>query len=233
MERVILPVRNEAGSLGWVLERIPAGWMALVVDNGSTDGSAEVAKKHGAMVVVEDQPGYGSAVNAGLRAVRSGVVAVMDADGSLDPKWLTDLARPVKEGRADLVVGTRVARAEDSSGQSCAGAGCEVPAHSRIGNALFSRTLERRGGPVGLDPGPMRAFRAEAVLALGVVDQRFGWPFEMIFRAQSASWRIETRPVEYLPRRSGRSKVSGSMVGSCKAGLDMMCPIWRTRPTRG
>ncbi len=205
---VILPVRDEAGALPWVLERMPHGYRPLVVDNGSTDGSGRLAARLGAQVVDEPRPGFGAACHAGLVAARSPVVAFMDCDASLDPAELPAVAEPVAAGRADLVLGARVAEP---------GA---WPAHARAANRLIALRLRRSTGVRLSDLGPMRAARRDELLDLGIRDRRFGWPLEMVVRAAAAGWRIAEEDVRYRPR-IGRSKVTGTVRGTALAMLDM------------
>ena len=205
---VILPVRDEAGALPWVLERMPQGYRPLVVDNGSTDGSGRLAARLGAQVVDEPRPGFGAACHAGLVAARSPVVAFMDCDASLDPSELPAVAEPVAAGRADLVLGARVAEP---------GA---WPAHARAANRLIALRLRRSTGVRLSDLGPMRAARRDELLDLGIRDRRFGWPLEMVVRAAAAGWRIAEEDVRYRPR-IGRSKVTGTVRGTALAMLDM------------
>lgn len=209
MIEVILPMLDEVEALPWVLERMPAGFSPLVADNGSTDGSGELAERLGARVVREERRGFGAACYAGLRAARSDVVAFMDCDGSLDPTELPRVAEPVREGRADLCLGTR--RAEPGA----------WPLHARAANAMLARELRRRTGAGLSDLGPMRAARRTSLLELGVEDRRFGWPLEMVLRAAREGWRIEERGVTYRPRVGGRSKVTGTVRGTLLTLRDM------------
>ena len=208
MTDVILPVLNEAAALPWVLGRMPGGFRAIVVDNGSTDGSAQIARDLGATVITEPQRGFGAACFAGLTAATSDVVCFMDADASLDPRELPRVAAPVTAGRVDLVLGTRIAER---------GA---WPLHARLANRALALELRRRAGIALTDLGPMRAARREPLLALGIEDRRFGWPLEMVLRAARAGWSIEELPVPYLPR-SGRSKVTGTLRGTVRTVRDM------------
>jgi glycosyltransferase involved in cell wall biosynthesis len=205
---VVLPVLDEAQALPWVLPRLPDGYRAIVVDNGSSDGSAQIAARLGATVVGEPQRGFGAACFAGLRAARADVVAFMDADGSLDPAELPRVAAAVLAGRADLVLGAR---------QADAGA---WPVHARLANRVLVRELARRGGPRLADLGPMRAARRRALLDLAIADRRFGWPLEMVVRADRAGWRIGEVPVPYR-ERAGRSKVTGTVRGTLRTVRDM------------
>jgi glycosyltransferase involved in cell wall biosynthesis len=187
---------------------MPPGYRAVVVDNGSRDGSAELAGSLGAIVVSEPRRGFGAACFAGLLAATSDVVCLMDADASLDPLELPAIAGPVVAGASDLVLGTRVA---------VRGA---WPLHARLANRALALELRRRCAIAVTDLGPMRAARREPLIALGIEDRRFGWPLEMVVRAARAGWRIEERPVAYLPR-SGRSKVTGTVRGTARAVRDM------------
>jgi glycosyltransferase involved in cell wall biosynthesis len=209
---VVLPVLDEAEALPWVLTRMPSGFQPLVVDNGSGDGSPEIAAALGARVVAEPRRGFGAACHAGLLAARSEVVCFMDCDGSLDPLELPRVAAPVEGGEADLMLGSR--RPERGA----------WPAHARIANRALARELRRRTG-VGLsDLGPMRAARRDALVALGLRDRRFGWPLEMVLRAAAAGWRIGETPVAYRPR-AGRSKVTGTLRGSLRTIHDMAAAL--------
>jgi len=206
MPDVILPVLNESEALPWVLERFPDGYRAIVVDNGSTDDSAQVAKRLGSTVVTEPQRGFGAACYAGLLAADDDVVCFMDADGSLDPSDLPSVVGPLAS--ADLVVGAR--RAERGA----------WPLHARLGNRVLARELRRRSGVRLRDLGPMRAARRNDLIALGIRDRRFGWPLEMVLRAAEAAWRITEVDIPYRAR-SGRSKVTGSVRGTIRTVRDM------------
>jgi glycosyltransferase involved in cell wall biosynthesis len=209
MADVVLPVLNEREALPWVLGRMPAGYVPIVVDNGSTDGSGELAARLGARVVREPQPGFGAACFAGLAAADAALVCFMDCDASFDPRELSRVADPVAHGVADLVLGARRPAP-----------GAAWPPHARAANALLALELRRRTGVRVTDIGPMRAARREALLALGIRDRRFGWPLEMVLRAAAAGWRVEEAPVTYLARE-GRSKVTGTVRGTVRAVRDM------------
>jgi glycosyltransferase involved in cell wall biosynthesis len=208
MPDVILPVLDEAAALPWVLSRLPPGYRPLVVDNGSRDGSAEIAAAHGAQVVAEPRRGFGAACFAGLCAARADIVCFMDADGSLDPRELPRVAGPVLAGATDLVLGARAAEA---------GA---WPLPARLANRALAFELGRRTGLRLRDLGPMRAARRSDLLALGLADRRFGWPLEMVVRAERAGWRVAEVPVGYR-RRAGRSKVTGTVGGFVRTVRDM------------
>ena len=213
MPDVVLPVLDERDALPWVLCRMPAGYDPIVVDNGSTDGSGELAASLGARVVREPVPGFGAACFAGLEAARADIVCFMDCDASFDPRELSRVADPVAAGTADLVLGARRPVP-----------GAVWPAHARLANAALAMELRRRTGARLTDLGPMRAARREALLALGIRDRRFGWPLEMVLRAAAAGWRLEEAPVSYLARE-GRSKVTGTLSGTLRAVRDMTAAL--------
>lgn len=206
---VVLPVLNEAQAIPWVLERMPAGFTPIVVDNGSTDGSGDVARRLGAQVVFEPVPGFGSACFAGLSAARDDVVCFMDCDASLDPAQLPRVSDPVSAGTADLVLGARTATERGA-----------WPTHARLANAVIAQRLRSRAGVQVRDLGPMRAAGRAALLELGIADRRFGWPLEMVLRAAAADWRIDEVGVDYRPR-VGTSKVTGTVRGTLRAVRDM------------
>src|SRR5215207_2371162 len=213
MPEVVLPVLNEREAIPWVLGRMPAGYAPIVVDNGSTDGSGELAASLGAQVVTEPRPGFGAACFAGLSAAEDDVVCFMDCDASFDPRELSRVVDPVAAGTADLVLGARRA-----------GPQTVWPLHARIANALLALELRRRTGVRLTDLGPMRAARREPLLALGIRDRRFGWPLEMVVRAAAAGWRIDEVEVAYL-RRAGRSKVTGTVSGTLRTVRDMAAAL--------
>lgn len=207
---VVLPCLDEAAALPVVLGALPPGYHAIVVDNGSTDGSAAIAANHGATVLHEARPGYGAAVHTGLERASSDLVCFLDADGSLDPACLPGLVELVAAGEADLAVGRRVPHGPGS-----------WPWHARAGNALLSRLLRGRGLEVR-DIAPIRACRREALLGLPIKDRAFGYPLELLLRANDAGWRVRELDVPYRPRIAGtRSKVSGSVRGTYRAVRDM------------
>ncbi|MFR9796801.1 glycosyltransferase family 2 protein [Streptomyces sp. MS06] len=206
---VVLPCLNEADALPWVLARIPDGWRALVVDNGSTDGSAEVARRLGATVVHESRRGFGAACHAGLSAATADLVCFCDCDASLDPSLLVPFVEEVRGGTADLVLGRRRPRSRGA-----------WPAHARAGNLVLARLLRRRTGLRLRDLGPLRAARREALLGLELTDRRSGYPLQMVVRAADDGWRVREHDVPYLPR-TGASKVTGTWRGTWQAVRDM------------
>jgi glycosyltransferase involved in cell wall biosynthesis len=207
---VVIPCRDEAPALPALLGKLPAGFRAIVVDNGSSDGTADVARGLGARVVDEPRAGYGAAVHAGLEAVTADFVAVMDGDGSMDPADLVALLDFVTTGEADLAVGRRRPTHRGV-----------WPWHARAGNAAVLWWLRRRIGLPLHDIAPMRVSRRDKLLALGVEDRRFGYPVELLQRAAAARWRFVELDIAYHPRAAGtRSKVSGSVVGTVRAAHD-------------
>jgi glycosyltransferase involved in cell wall biosynthesis len=160
---VVLPCLDEALALPWVLERMPAGWRAIVVDNGSSDGSAEIAAGLGAHVVREERRGFGAACHAGLLAAEAEFVCFCDCDATLDPGGLVPFVEEVAAGRADLVLGRRRPQGRGA-----------WPAHARAGNLALARMTRRRTGIALHDLGPMRAARRAALLSLGLTDRRSG-----------------------------------------------------------
>jgi len=205
---VVLPTLNEERALPWVLSRMPSWARPIVVDNGCTDGSVQVARSHGALVVVARQRGYGAACHAGLLAAQAPLVAFLDADASLDPVNLADLVAAYRGG-AELVVGVRRPVTPDA-----------WPVRLRMANRVLARRVERRTGVALPDIGPMRLAPTEPLRALRIADRRSGYPVETVLRAAEARWRISSVPVDYLARE-GRSKVTGTWLGAARAVHDM------------
>jgi glycosyltransferase involved in cell wall biosynthesis len=208
MPDVVLPVLNEVEALPMVLAAMPPGYRAIVVDNGSTDGSGQVASALGATVMHESRRGFGSACQAGLVAATDEVVCFMDCDGSLDPADLPSVVAPVVAGTADLCIGER--HAESGA----------WPLHARVLNRALAFEVRRRTGLRLRDLGPMRAARRRDLIELGIMDRRLGWPLEMVLRAVTSGQRVIGVPVSYGPRQ-GRSKVTGSLGGTLRAIHDM------------
>lgn len=206
---VVLPVLDEAEALPWVLGRFPSGFRAIVVDNGSSDGSAVIAADLGATVVHEPQRGFGAACWAGLAAADSTIVAFCDADASIDPRHLPAVTTPVADASFDLVLGARRPTERGA-----------WPPHARLANRYLAARINRVTGSRLSDNGPLRAVSRRALLDLGMVDRRFGWPLEMVLRGAAAGWSIGEVPVPYLPR-AGRSKVTGTVSGTVRAVRDM------------
>ncbi|MGC5246357.1 glycosyltransferase family 2 protein [Gordonia sp. DT219] len=210
---VIIPCRNEAFALPAVLQRIPIGYSALVVDNGSTDATAEVASRHGARVITEERPGYGSAVHAGVLAADTSIVCTLDGDGSLDPRQLPLLVDALDAG-ADVALGRR--RPESPNAW---------PWHARAGTLVAAWRLRTRYGIAVHDIGPMRAISRTTLLQLDIADRRSGYPVEFVLRAAAAGLRITEVDVDYRARAAGTSKVSGTLCGSLRAGRDFLAVL--------
>jgi glycosyltransferase involved in cell wall biosynthesis len=210
---LIIPARNEEAPLPGVLDEIPAGdvdWV-IVVDNGSTDGTAQVARQRDALVVHEPRAGYGYACAAGARtaAVQGAEVLVfLDADGSFDPAQVSDLLGPIRAGQADLVLGSRPAGGMEPGA---------MPLHARFGNWLVARLMRWLYGLYVTDLGPYRAVRVDLLARLGMREMTFGWPTEMMVKAARHGARVVEVPVRYRVRRGGRSKVSGTIRGTLMA----------------
>lgn len=206
---VVLPCLDEVSALPWVLGRLPAGFRALVVDNGSSDGSAELARGLGATVVHQPVRGFGAACHAGLTAATADVVCFCDCDATLDPRQLPRVVAPLLAGEADLVLGRRRP------------VGWRAwPPPARLANLELARRVRHRTGLRLSDLGPMRAARRSGLLALGVRDRRSGYPLETVLRAAEAGWRVRETDVDYR-HRTGRSKVTGTVRGSLEAVRDM------------
>jgi glycosyltransferase involved in cell wall biosynthesis len=192
---------------------MPEGYRALVADNGSSDGSPELAERLGAQVVREPQRGFGAACFAGLSTASTELVCFMDCDGSFDPADLPRVADPVLAGEADLMLGSR---------RAARGA---WPLHARLANKALTLELRRRSGIRLSDIGPMRCARRAELLALGLRDRRFGWPLEMVLRAATEGWRVREVPVDYSARGGGRSKVTGTVRGTARTVRDMAAAL--------
>jgi len=206
---VLLPCLDEAAALPWVLSRMPVGTRAIVIDNGSSDGSAELARSLGAEVVECSRRGYGAACHAGLEAATADFVAFCDCDASIDPAAIPALAAKVVDGDVDLVV----ARRRPSGSMAW-------PWHARVANRALAWNVRRRAGVPLKDLGPLRVARRTSLLALGITDRRSGYPLETVLRAAAADWRIAGVDVAYTPR-VGRSKVTGTARGTWQAVHDM------------
>lgn len=216
---VVIPALNEAQAIGRVLAEIPT-WVrqVVVVDNGSSDGTAAAAERAGALVVHEDRRGYGYACLAGIAALeKPEVVVFLDGDYSDYPAEMAQVVAPIRQGCADLVIGSRLA------GRMQPGA---MLWHARLGNRLLSFLLRRLARMQVTDIGPFRAIRWECLQALNMQEGRYGWTLEMMVKAARCGYRIQETPVSYRPRL-GHSKVSGSAEASLKAALVMLWTVAR------
>jgi glycosyltransferase involved in cell wall biosynthesis len=209
---IVLPCLDEAAALPWVLSRVPDGAHAIVVDNGSTDGSPDIARDLGAKVIHCAQRGYGAACHAGLTAASAEFVAFCDCDASLDPDDALRLVARVRDG-ADLVVSRRLAVSPAA-----------WQLHARLANRELARRVRRRTGADIRDVGPLRVARRLELLALGLTDRRCGYPVETIVAAARAGWRIDQVDVAYTSR-IGQSKVTGTLRGTMHALRDMSAAL--------
>jgi len=228
---VIIPALNEAVSLAEllpILQGLSPG-QTIVADNGSTDATAEVAKRHGATVVREARRGYGAACYAGLGHLDEAidVVAFLDADLSDDPRLLPRIVGPVLGDECDLVIATRVAALREPGSMTFA---------QRFGNGLATRLIRWGWGYRYHDLGPFRAIRRSALESIDMRDRAYGWTIEMQIRAVELGLRIEQVPVPYRCRRTDtRSKISGTIRGSLRAGYCILTTcgrLWCTKRRR-
>jgi glycosyltransferase involved in cell wall biosynthesis len=216
---VIIPAVDEEEAIGLVIAEIPpVVEEVIVVDNGSRDRTAEVARAAGARVVGEPRRGYGRACLAGIAAAdRPDVLVFLDGDRSDYPAQLPEVTAPILEGRADMVIGSR------SLGRREAGA---HPWHAVLGTRLCVGFMNLTAGSRATDLGPFRAITAVALRRLEMRDPNYGWTVEMQIKAARAGLRVVEVPVDYRPR-IGRSKVSGTVSGSVKAGTKILATIAR------
>jgi glycosyltransferase involved in cell wall biosynthesis len=213
---VIIPALNEAGNIAEVIREARAQPVQriIVVDNGSTDNTAEVARRAGAEVVHEPRRGYGYACAAGVAAAEGAdLVAFLDGDGSFLPSELPRLLEPFNRGDVDLVMGSRVL------GHVAPGA---MPLQQRFGNWLGAALWRWLYGLRVTDLGPYRAVRRDLILSLDMREMTFGYPTEMAVKAARRHARILEVPVSFHPRRSGHSKVSGTVRGTVLAGYHIL-----------
>ncbi len=207
---VVIPCRDEAAALPGVLAHLPQGWRAIVVDNGSSDGTAAVAENLGAIVVHEARAGYGAAVHTGVETATADHVAVIDGDGTMLLSDLVPMLDIVRSGGARMAVGRRrpVERGV-------------WPWHARLGTKMLATVIRRRSGFGIHDLAPMRVSRRDDLLDLGVEDRRFGYPLELMLRASKAGWTVHEIDVAYGHRAPGtKSKVSGSITGTIRVIKD-------------
>jgi len=217
---LILPALNEAAIVGDLIRRTPRNLIAevIVVDNGSTDATAVAAREAGARVVSEETRGYGAACFAGVTALPpdTDVAVFLDADGSQRPEEIPLVLNPILAGRADLVLGAR----------RLAG---RHPRHAAAGTRLVARYVAWRWRVPITDFGPLRAIRADLLRRLDMRDRAFGWPVEMVVKTAANGARILEVPVSHAPRQAGRSKVSGTLRGTLRAGYAFLSIALRPR----
>ncbi len=227
---LIIPALNEEAAIGPVLDGLRAALATsgaepaeiLVVDNGSSDGTLRVAREHGARVISEPRRGYGQACLAGIAAlsVETQMVVFLDADGSDDPADLTRLLAPLRDGQADLVLGSRTMAARK--------VGVFTPQQA-FGNWLATFLMRVLFGAHYSDLGPFRAIRRAALDKLQMRDTNFGWTIEMQIKAHQQRLRVVEIPVNYRRRFAGQSKISGSLVGTLRAGYKILWTITKFR----
>ncbi len=215
---IIIPALNEELALPPLLTEIPPDcvqWI-FVIDNGSTDATATVAKGVGATVVSEPQRGYGRACLRGFQSAQQAgadILVFMDGDGSDDPADLALMLTPLLERRADFVIGSRISeRAERGA----------ILAQARLGNWLVSRMIQLFYGAHIHDIGSFRAIRCSTLEHLAMREMTYGWPVEMVVKAARAGYRILEVPIHYRKRSHGQSKVAGTITGSIKAAYYML-----------
>jgi glycosyltransferase involved in cell wall biosynthesis len=227
---VIIPALDEESSLPAVLDALaPLGnFNVVVVDNGSRDRTATVAAALGVKVVSEPRRGYGAACLAGLAALADqpggDIVAFLDADGSDDPRELPKLLEPIARGQADFVLASRTLVAGEE--------GALTPVQ-HLGNRLACFLIARLWGVRYTDLAPCRALTLDGLRSLNMQDTDFGWTVEMQIRAARHGLRVQEIPSRYRRRRMGRSKISGSLLGSVRAGVTILGVILRERLTAG
>jgi len=219
----VIPALDEAGNVAHVVRDVLGQGVGsvFVVDNGSADNTAKVAAEAGATVIVEPRRGYGYACLAGsLAAVDAGalILVYLDADGSSRADEVGGLLQPIVDGRADLVLGSRVLGRIDG--------GAMAP-HQRLGNWIGARLMRRLYGLDVTDLGPYRAIRAEAFIGLNMSEMTFGWPTEMTVKCARSDLRIIEVPVTWQVRSAGRSKISGTVKGSVLAAYHIIATTIR------
>ncbi len=225
---IVIPALNEEAALRQLLEELPrdfAEWV-IVVDNGSTDATASVARAAGVIVASETTRGYGRACLKGFKTackLGAGIVIFMDGDGSDDPADLSLMLNPVQEGLADMTIGSRLSRRAERGA---------VPPQARLGNWLVTYLIQILYGTSLHDIGSFRVVRCSILDQLGMREMTFGWPVEMLVKMARAHYRIIELPIHYRHRSHGRSKVAGSIVGSAKAAYSMLRTTLRYAWTR-
>jgi glycosyltransferase involved in cell wall biosynthesis len=221
---IVIPAFNEEQSIGLVLDEIPSGHAdeAIVVDNGSTDSTADLARERGAVVLREERRGYGAACLKGI--ARTGddvdVIVILDGDHSDYPEDLPVILAPILDGRADFVIGSRTLGGAEKGA---------LPWNQRWGNVLATFLMRALYGVRFTDMGPFRAIRRDHLLAYGMVDRTFGWNVEMQAKAIMAGSRIVEVPVRYR-KRIGKSKITGTVRGTVLAGTKIIGTIFKYYP---
>lgn len=216
---IVIPAYNEEDTIQGVVAAVPINAVdrVIVVDNRSTDRTAELARAAGADVVREERRGYGWACFAGFRsAAQAEILVFMDGDGADNPAQIPDLTQPIEDGLADLVIGSR------ERGQAEPGA---LLLHARLGNRLAAQLMRMLYGLRVTDLGPFRAIRRQVLEALEMQEMTYGWPTEMMIKAAKRGYRVHEVPVDYRSRAGGRSKISGALRGTVLAAYAI---LWTT-----
>lgn len=223
---VIIPVFNESGSIGFVLNDIPKGIAdeVIVVNNGSTDNTAEIARQHGATVLLEEKKGYGSACLKGMEYIRNKpmemqprIVVFIDGDYSDYPKQMSALVKPILEQDIDMVIGSR-AKGKRQSGS--------MAIQQVFGNWLATTLMKWFFGAKFTDLGPFRAIKWEKLQMLGMRDTNYGWTVEMQIKAAKQKLKYIEIPVDYR-KRIGKSKITGTIKGTIMAGYKIIATIFK------
>jgi len=219
---VVIAALNEEAAIGKVISDVPRQIAneIIVVDNGSTDRTAEVAAAAGARVVTEPQRGYGRAFRTGLRSlcVDCEIVVFLDGDGSDFPEMMNQLVEPISQGAFDFVISSRTrGRRERGS----------LNWHQVFAGYLVGFFLRLLYDARSTDMGPFRAIRRDALERLNMREKTYGWPLEMQMRAARAGLRILEVPVDYRRRTAGRSKIAGTMRGSVLAATRILVTLAR------
>lgn len=221
---VVIPALNEEDTLPGLLAALPEELGGVVVvDNGSTDRTPDIAREHGVTLVTELERGYGAACLAGIAAAGAmevDVIAFLDADHELGPAQIGQLIEPITDDRADFTLGTRIPDPEH---------GGSVFVHARAGNNLVLTLVKLLFGHRYSDMAPFRAIRSSSLTALAMDDRNWGWTLQMQIRAARAGLRILEVPFVHRPRNAGESKISGSVVGTIRAGTKMFYTLARER----
>lgn len=220
---VIIPVLNEEKAIAHVINDIPKNIVheIIVVDNGCTDRTAEIAAELGARVVTEQQKGYGSACLSGIAAVEyADIVVFLDGDYSDDPTEIPLLLQPIKDGNAEFVLGKRIPVEK----------GALLP-QAQFGNKLATLLMRIFFRVKYTDLGPFRAIVYTKLLTLDMKDKNFGWTIEMQLKAAKMGFHIREVPVSYR-KRIGTSKISGTLIGSIRAGTKILTTLFRYRILR-
>ena len=219
---MIIAALNEEAAIAKVIDSVPKDLVneIVVVDNGSTDRTAEVARAAGARVVKEAIRGYGRAFRAGLRSIspRCEIVVLLDGDGSDYPEMMDRLVTPIIEGKAEFVIGSRTRGKRESGSMNF---------HQVLAGYMIGFMLRILYGVHSTDMGPFRAIRRDTLDRLGLREETYGWPLEMQMRAARARVRTLEVPVDYRRRAGGHSKIAGTVRGSVLAATRILITFAR------